>query len=221
MRSRRRLRRHSSSSRRRRSSSPKSRSRWWSPRSTTTRRSRSSLRPSTARPGRPLSRHPTTRPSRWSSRRSTARLRRRLPLPPRLARMVVVASTEGAGRLAAETALVGPGQSTVVDLDDDDGACRHRGQAGQRAERLRRARRRRRTGRRRGRPARFDGRRTVVTAVAARHQRSGGDSRGEHEPWSITVLEIEDGRIAFVNSFLDTANLYPMFGLGEHPEGVE
>jgi RNA polymerase sigma-70 factor (ECF subfamily) len=39
-------------------------------------------------------------------------------------------------------------------------------------------------------------------------------------PWSITVLEIEAGRIAGLNFFLDTARLFPLFGLPtEHREG--
>src|SRR5712675_2768405 len=47
---------------------------------------------------------------------------RSLPLPPRLARMVVAAAAEGAGRLAAETALV----VTERGLGGDDVDLRHR-----------------------------------------------------------------------------------------------
>jgi RNA polymerase sigma-70 factor (ECF subfamily) len=36
---------------------------------------------------------------------------------------------------------------------------------------------------------------------------------GRHEPWSLIVLELEDGRITRMNHFLDTASLFPRFGL--------
>jgi RNA polymerase sigma-70 factor, ECF subfamily len=34
-----------------------------------------------------------------------------------------------------------------------------------------------------------------------------------HDPWALIVLECSAGRIAGVNSFLDTARLFPLFGL--------
>ena len=40
---------------------------------------------------------------------------------------------------------------------------------------------------------------------------SGPD--GRHEPWSLIVLELDGGRIAAMNHFLDTAHLFPRFGL--------
>ncbi|MBA3430587.1 MAG: sigma-70 family RNA polymerase sigma factor [Actinobacteria bacterium] len=36
---------------------------------------------------------------------------------------------------------------------------------------------------------------------------------GGLEPWSLQVLEISDGRIAGISFFLDTASLFPLFGL--------
>ena len=36
---------------------------------------------------------------------------------------------------------------------------------------------------------------------------------GGHEPWALQVLEISDGRITGLNSFLDTERLFPLFGL--------
>ena len=39
------------------------------------------------------------------------------------------------------------------------------------------------------------------------------DPAGGHTPWSLTVLEISGGRITHWNAFLDTANLFPRFGL--------
>jgi RNA polymerase sigma-70 factor (ECF subfamily) len=39
------------------------------------------------------------------------------------------------------------------------------------------------------------------------------ESGSGHEPWALQVLEISDGRITGLNSFLDTAHLFPLFGL--------
>jgi RNA polymerase sigma-70 factor (ECF subfamily) len=39
------------------------------------------------------------------------------------------------------------------------------------------------------------------------------DGNGGHTPWSLQVLEVVDGRIAHVHHFLDTAKLFPRFGL--------
>jgi RNA polymerase sigma-70 factor (ECF subfamily) len=36
---------------------------------------------------------------------------------------------------------------------------------------------------------------------------------GGWEPWALQVLEISDGRVAHLNSFLDTQRLFPLFGL--------
>jgi RNA polymerase sigma-70 factor (ECF subfamily) len=36
---------------------------------------------------------------------------------------------------------------------------------------------------------------------------------GEHRPWALIVLELDGDRIASQNSFLDTASLFPRFGL--------
>jgi RNA polymerase sigma-70 factor (ECF subfamily) len=36
---------------------------------------------------------------------------------------------------------------------------------------------------------------------------------GGHEAWALQVLELRDGRIAALNSFLDTPALFPLFGL--------
>jgi RNA polymerase sigma-70 factor (ECF subfamily) len=40
---------------------------------------------------------------------------------------------------------------------------------------------------------------------------------GEHEPWALAVIETKDGRITGINSFLDTASLFPLFGLPPSP----
>ena len=39
------------------------------------------------------------------------------------------------------------------------------------------------------------------------------DPNGGLEPWSLQVLEISDGRISGITFFLDTARLFPLFGL--------
>jgi RNA polymerase sigma-70 factor (ECF subfamily) len=36
---------------------------------------------------------------------------------------------------------------------------------------------------------------------------------GGYEPWALQVLELKDGRIAELSFFLDTASLFPLFGL--------
>ena len=36
---------------------------------------------------------------------------------------------------------------------------------------------------------------------------------GIHRPWSLTVLEVSDGGVTSWNAFLDTENLFPLFGL--------
>jgi RNA polymerase sigma-70 factor (ECF subfamily) len=39
---------------------------------------------------------------------------------------------------------------------------------------------------------------------------------GGYEPWAIQVLELSDGRISNLTFFLDTARLFPLFGLPLH-----
>jgi RNA polymerase sigma-70 factor (ECF subfamily) len=36
---------------------------------------------------------------------------------------------------------------------------------------------------------------------------------GRHEPWALQVLEVSNGRIVEFSFFLDTARLFPLFGL--------
>jgi len=42
--------------------------------------------------------------------------------------------------------------------------------------------------------------------------RAGGGGGG-HDAWALQVIEIADGKIVGLNSFLDTATLFPLFGL--------
>ncbi|HEX4363104.1 MAG TPA: sigma-70 family RNA polymerase sigma factor [Solirubrobacteraceae bacterium] len=40
---------------------------------------------------------------------------------------------------------------------------------------------------------------------------------GAYEPWALQVLEISGGKIAALNSFLDTARMFPLFELPDRP----
>jgi len=42
------------------------------------------------------------------------------------------------------------------------------------------------------------------------------DPNGGREPWSLIVPEVSDGRIVELTFFLDTAQLFPLFGLPDH-----
>jgi RNA polymerase sigma-70 factor (ECF subfamily) len=57
----------------------------------------------------------------------------------------------------------------------------------------------------------------TANGCAAFGQYRPSGPRGSHEPWALQVLEISGGRIVAVNSFLDTARLFPLFGLPERP----
>jgi RNA polymerase sigma-70 factor (ECF subfamily) len=63
----------------------------------------------------------------------------------------------------------------------------------------------------------------MVPAVAANGSPAFGqykpraDGNG-HEPWALQVLEIKDGRFVELSFFLDTARLFPLFGL---PAGLD
>jgi RNA polymerase sigma-70 factor, ECF subfamily len=51
-----------------------------------------------------------------------------------------------------------------------------------------------------------------LPAFAQYRRASTGDG---HEAWALQVLEVRDGRVVGQNSFLDTARLFPLFGLPE------
>jgi RNA polymerase sigma-70 factor (ECF subfamily) len=42
------------------------------------------------------------------------------------------------------------------------------------------------------------------------------DPNGGLEPWSLQVLELSGGRISGITFFLDTARLFPLWGLPPH-----
>jgi RNA polymerase sigma-70 factor (ECF subfamily) len=57
----------------------------------------------------------------------------------------------------------------------------------------------------------------VIPTVSANGSPAFGQYKpsvdGGYEPWALQVLELEDGRIAEFTFFLDTATLFPLFGL--------
>ncbi|MGI8954302.1 MAG: sigma-70 family RNA polymerase sigma factor [Nocardioidaceae bacterium] len=50
----------------------------------------------------------------------------------------------------------------------------------------------------------------------AQYRASGPD--GRHEPWALQVLEVADGQVMAITSFLDT-RLFALLGLPAHPDG--
>ncbi len=54
---------------------------------------------------------------------------------------------------------------------------------------------------------------TVANGLPAFGQYRPSGPGGAHEPWALQVLEIRDGAVASFNAFLDTATLFPEFGL--------
>ncbi|KRV48138.1 RNA polymerase subunit sigma-70 [Wenjunlia vitaminophila] len=50
-------------------------------------------------------------------------------------------------------------------------------------------------------------------APAFGQYRPAAGPEGGFEPWALQVIEISDGQIVGLNSFLDTARLFPLFGL--------
>jgi RNA polymerase sigma-70 factor (ECF subfamily) len=42
------------------------------------------------------------------------------------------------------------------------------------------------------------------------------DPAGGYSPWALHVIELSDGRISAIHSFLDTAELFPAFGMPDH-----
>ena len=54
---------------------------------------------------------------------------------------------------------------------------------------------------------------TAANGLPAFGQYRRGPAGGPHRPWSLIVLELSGARIAAMNHFLDTATLFPRFGL--------
>jgi RNA polymerase sigma-70 factor, ECF subfamily len=55
-------------------------------------------------------------------------------------------------------------------------------------------------------------------SIAFGQYRASGPN-GEHEPWGLVVLETRDGKVSGLNTFLDTASLFPLFGLPQALDG--
>ncbi|WP_055585386.1 sigma-70 family RNA polymerase sigma factor [Peterkaempfera griseoplana] len=60
---------------------------------------------------------------------------------------------------------------------------------------------------------------TANGAPAFGQYRSGPD--GSHVPWALQVLDVADGRVTGLHSFLDTAALFPLFGLPDRLEPAD
>jgi RNA polymerase sigma-70 factor, ECF subfamily len=61
----------------------------------------------------------------------------------------------------------------------------------------------------------------VIPAISANGMPTYGQYKpdpdgGGHSPWALQVLELKEGRIAEFTFFLDTAKLFPLFGLPLH-----
>jgi RNA polymerase sigma-70 factor (ECF subfamily) len=54
---------------------------------------------------------------------------------------------------------------------------------------------------------------TMANGMPAFGQYRPSGPGGRHEAWALQVIEVRDGKIVALNSFLDTASLFPMFGL--------
>jgi RNA polymerase sigma-70 factor (ECF subfamily) len=57
----------------------------------------------------------------------------------------------------------------------------------------------------------------VIPTLAANGSPAFGQYKpaegGGYEPWALQVLELRDGRVVDMTFFLDTARLFPLFGL--------
>ena len=58
---------------------------------------------------------------------------------------------------------------------------------------------------------------TTANGMPAFGQYRCSGPNGSFEPWALQVIDISGGRIVAINSFLDTARLFPLFGLPQTP----
>jgi len=54
---------------------------------------------------------------------------------------------------------------------------------------------------------------TMANGAPAFGQYRPSGPGGRHEAWALQVIEVRDGRVVALNAFLDTPNLFPLFGL--------
>jgi RNA polymerase sigma-70 factor, ECF subfamily len=59
---------------------------------------------------------------------------------------------------------------------------------------------------------------SMLCRVAANGSPAFGQYRPGGMPWALQVIEVTNGRITAINSFLDTARLFPLFGLPPRAE---
>lgn len=59
---------------------------------------------------------------------------------------------------------------------------------------------------------------TMANGSPAFGQYRPSGPNGEFEPWALQVLEIRDGLVSGINSFLDVGHLFPLFGLPLHTD---
>ncbi|MEJ7755222.1 MAG: sigma factor [Nocardioidaceae bacterium] len=59
---------------------------------------------------------------------------------------------------------------------------------------------------------------TVANGATAFAQYRASGPDGRHEPWALQVLEVADGQVMAITSFLDT-RLFALLGLPAHPDG--
>ncbi|MEY2513891.1 MAG: polymerase sigma-70 factor, subfamily [bacterium] len=58
---------------------------------------------------------------------------------------------------------------------------------------------------------------TTANGMPAFGQYRSSGPDGGFEPWALQVIDISGGRVVAINSFLDTARLFPLFGLPQTP----
>ena len=58
---------------------------------------------------------------------------------------------------------------------------------------------------------------TTANGMPAFGQYRCSGPNGSFEPWALQVIDISGGRVVAINSFLDTARLFPLFGLPQTP----
>jgi RNA polymerase sigma-70 factor (ECF subfamily) len=58
---------------------------------------------------------------------------------------------------------------------------------------------------------------TVANGLPAFGQYRPSGPNGEHEPWALQLLEIQDGAVVGFTAYLDTARMFPLFGLPMTP----
>ncbi|MDX6523905.1 MAG: polymerase sigma-70 factor, subfamily [Gaiellales bacterium] len=61
---------------------------------------------------------------------------------------------------------------------------------------------------------------TVANGLPAFGQYRPSGPNGEHQPWALQILELRDGAITGFTAYLDTARMFPLFGLPASPPAL-